>query len=108
MESLVNDLSAITETRRRVFEKLSQNANYCICDYLEKTVLNNEKVCNVDIGIGTLLIGIDDGVVRYKFIPSQELERCIVSTLENQQNVLVSVVDKQLVSQLNKLYDKLL
>ena len=108
MESLVNDLSAITETRRRVFEKLSQNANYCICDYLEKTVLNNEKVCNIDIGIGTLLIGIDDGAVRYKFIPSQELERCIVSTLENQQNVLVSVVDKQLVSQLNKLYDKLL
>lgn len=108
MESLVNDLSAITETRKKVFEKLSQNANYCICDYLEKTILNNEKVCNIDIGIGNLLIGIDDGTVRYKFVPSNELESCIISTLENQQNVLIAAVDKQLISQLNKLYEKLL
>ena len=108
MQNLCKDLSVLTSTDKRIFDKLISNANFCICDYLENTALNNEKECSIDIGIGILKIKIGEDTVSYSFIPSQQLESEIISTLENQQNFLVSSVDALLVSRLNKLYDNLL
>ena len=108
MQNLSKDLSTLASVDRRVFDKLIQNANFCICDYLENSALNNEDLCEVDIGIGILKIKLGDDSVRYQFIPSQQLESDIVSTLENQQNFLVASIDSTLVGRLNRLYDNLL
>ena len=105
---MINDLSTITSTDKNVFEKLAYNSIYCICDYIENAVLNNEPSCDVDIGIGILKIKIGDGTISYSFIPNQAFETGIVNTVENQQNFLVASVNNLLVGRLNKLYDNLL
>lgn len=108
MQNLINDLSTITSADKSVFEKLVYNSIYCICDYVEDAVLNNEPNCDIDIGIGILKIKIGDGVISYSFVPSQAFEGGIISTVENQQNFLVASVNNLLVGRLNKLYDNLL
>lgn len=108
MQSLSNDLSILLSTDKKIFDKLAHNANFCICDYLENAALNNEDTCQIDIGIGILNIVVLDDTVKYIFKPSQQLEVGIINTLENQQNLLTSVVDTALVNRLNKLYDNFL
>jgi len=108
MQNLSNDLAVITSTDKKLFDKLVQNANYCICDYLESMALNNENLCEIDIGIGTLKIKVNEDTVTYSFIPSAQLETNIINTLENQQNLLSVALDSTLVRRLNKLYDGLL
>ena len=108
MQDLIKDLSVLTATDRRTFDKIVQNAIFCICDYLENAALNNERECSIDIGLGCIKLKIDEDTIRYSFIPSHNLETGIVNTLENQQNLLVSVIDSALINKLNKLYDNLL
>jgi len=108
MQNLSKDLSAIVSADKKIFDKLVVNANFCICDYLENMALNNEHICEIDIGIGILKIKVLDNFVSYEFIPSAQLETGIVSTLENQQNFLLTAVDSMLVNRLNRLYDNLL
>ena len=108
MQNLINDLSNLTSTDKRVFAKLIQNANFCICDYLETMALDNQQECEIDIGIGLLKLKVIDNTIKYSFIPSELLESEIISTLENQQNLLIANIDNLLISKLNKLYDNLL
>ena len=108
MQDLAKDLAVLLSTDKRIFDKLIQNANFCICDYLETAALNNEQECQINIGIGILKLKIEENAVRYSFIPSTTLETEVIDTLEAQQNLLVSTVDTALVAKLNKLYDTLL
>ena len=108
MQNLGNDLSTIASVDKRVFDKLINNANFCICDYLENAVLNNEHLVDIDIGIGILKITIGDDIVKYNFVPSEKLELEIINTLENGQNSLLSIVDSSMISKLKKLYEGLL
>lgn len=104
MEMIGRDLSKLLAIDEFVFNRLAHNANVCICDHIETSQLNNESTCSIDIGIGVLKIKIEDDTVRYKFVPSSELESGIVATLEDGQNQLKSVVSNRLINQLKSLY----
>lgn len=108
MRNISNDLATLTGANKDVFNKLVRNANFLLCSYLEDSALNNESVCLVDLGIGTLKFTISEDTIKYSFIPSVELESEIVNTLENNQTLLTSAINSKLVGQLNKLYDNLL
>ena len=108
MRSLNNDMASFIGVDKTVFDKLVKNTNYFICNYIEDAVLNNEPVCNINIGIGTLSIKMEEDSIRYNFVPSPDLEAGLVDTLENGQNFLVPIVNTKLVAQLNAIYDELL
>lgn len=105
--TLTKDLAELICVDKHVIDKLAQNVNYCICNYVEKAMLDNESVCKIDIGIGELTLVIENDSMTWHFTPSQELENEVVTTLETQQNPLTLLVTKKLINQLDLFYDRM-
>ena len=108
MLNLAKDLSLISSSDKKIFDKISRNIEFCICNYLEDAALNNEDQLEIDLGFGILKIIILEDTVKYLFTPSNTLESGIINTLENGQNNLTTALDSTLVNRLNRLYERLL
>ena len=104
---LTTDLINLLHTDKQILDKLITNINYCICSYAEQMALNNEQVCKIDIGIGTIILNLEEDAVHWYFSPSEELEKNIIFTLENQQNPLTAIITRALINQLNNFYDRM-
>ena len=108
MEAVLNkDLSELTGVDKQILDKLAQNVNYCICNYIEKSMLDNEQICKINIGIGTLTLKFFDDSMQWYFSPSNDLEYNVITALETQQNPLTPVVTKKLIDQLMNFYDRM-
>ena len=105
---LIKDLSIITTINESTLEKLNKKAVWCICDNLEKTIYNKEDISEIDIGIGNLLISLENNNVKYKFIPSKDFENQIVDTIVNEKNNLVNSLEETLVDKISNVYKNLL
>ena len=102
--NIKNDLSTLTTIDESVFTKLSNKVEWCISDGIEKAILAGDKIVNIDLDIGTLVISLDDSSVKYKFKPSQRLEKTIINTVENETNSLVLNIEESLVAKLTNTY----
>lgn len=102
--SLKDDLSTLTTIKDSTLSKLTKEINYCITDAVCKSIYNEETETNIDIGIGTLTIRFDNNQVRYRFVPSKELEASIASAIIEEKNVLVTALETSLVDKLNNIY----
>ena len=71
-------------------------------------MLNIEPLSEIDLGFGTLLIKLEDDIIKYKFIPSSVLETNIKETVQKKKNPLVAAVDESLVSKIERCYKELL
>ena len=108
MEAILNkDLSELTGVDKQILDKLVCNINYCICNYIEKSMLDNEQVCKINIGIGILILKISNDSMQWYFTPSKDLESNVVTALESQQNPLTPVITKKLIDQLLNFYDRM-
>lgn len=98
------DLSSLTTINESVFTKLINKVEWCISDCVEKSILNGDSLANIDLDIGNLLISFDNNQIKYKFIPSQKLEKAITNTVVNERNDLVLNIEESLVSKLVNTY----
>lgn len=91
----IQDLSVITtfpyHTLKGIFSKLEDVISY----NFQESLLNSQDFCELDIGIGKLIIGVDEEV-KIKFIPSSSLENDIVQVLEGKECSLVSNVEESI------------
>lgn len=78
-----------------------------ICEDIKETLNDKETICEVDIEIGKILINLEDDCVRYKFIPSQKLERSIVSTIVDGKSPLQVEVEDKLQKRIMNVYKEL-
>ena len=101
--NIKNDLSTLTTINESTFSKLETKIEWCISDVIEKAIKNGEDTAEVDFGIGILYIKFSDSI-RYKFVPSQKLEKIITNTVVNERNDLVVNVENTLISKLNNVY----
>lgn len=108
MNKLCEDLSKLTTIPTSKLESLCSLACYCIDEELLETHLSGEEVMQYDIGLGTLLITIRDNQVKYKFIPSTQLEANIVNSLKTKQNSLSNKIEKTLVDSIVNTYKDML
>lgn len=109
MYDLIKDLASITTIPEDALNKLVSKTEWCICDCVnEKLVCNNEKVVEINIGIGTLSLIIDDNSIIYRFVPSKELEKYVIDTIKNEKNPLKYVLEKNLINKITKVYKELI
>lgn len=102
--NIKEDLSTLTTIDESVFTKLSNKVEWCISDGIEKAILNKEDIINIDLDIGILMINLKNNEIKYKFIPSQKLEKTIINTVLNEKNSLILNIEDSLISKLTNVY----
>lgn len=107
--NLVDKLSELTTIDRKTLEKFFKKISWCICDDVHQSSIGGQEQVYIDIEIGTIGIDFSSGdSVRYKFIPSKELEKDIATTLISKENPLTLRVEQSLVSKITNTYKDLL
>lgn len=102
--NIKEDLSTLTTINESVFTKLVNKIEWCISDGVEKAIKSGENQVNIDFDLGTLMINFDNEQIRYKFKPSQKLEKVVTNTVVNERNDLVLNIEESLVSKLTNTY----
>lgn len=108
MSNLVEDISKLTTIPDGVLNKLVKKALYCISDEIEESILEQKRFAEIDIGIGTIYLELNSENVRYKFIPSKELEVAVKDTIVNKRNLLQDTLEMTLVTRITNTYKELL
>lgn len=108
MNEVIKDISKLTTINEEYLKSLVAKSEWCICSYVEESIISKETVTKVDIGIGFLSILVEDNTIKYKFIPNEELENAIRDTIINDKNPLKLKLEKSLVDKITKLYKEYL
>lgn len=105
--NLRKDLSAITNVEEVYINKLFDKLKWCICDGVAEVEYHGDDTLFCDIGIGKIIITIEQNSVKYKFVPSADLENMVVKTILG-ENSFELTVEKNLVNKITKVYKDLL
>lgn len=108
MNNLLNDISTLTNIPFYILNELSDKSILSISHSVYEGLLENEPLTEIDIGIGTLYIKLEDANIKYKFIPSKKLEKEVAETISSKQSPLVKEVDDSFRSKIDYAYKKLL
>lgn len=108
MQPLVDDISTLTTIPTTVLQQLVNKAIFCICNDVEENKLKNENLTEIDIGLGTLVISVEDNSIQYKLIPCKKLEAAIKNTIINGKNPLVDTIEKTLTQKILNAYKQYL
>lgn len=101
------NLSKLTTIPKAALDKLDEKREYIICDEVLNSVLNYEEVTTIDIGIGKLLICLDEDSLGYKFIPSSSLEEALIDVVTKKNNPLIDALEKAISSRIVNTYKDL-
>ena len=106
--NLIKDLNTLTTIEVASLERLSDLSVKIICHDIYENFLAVDHISEIDIGIGTLLVSIEDDIVKYKFIPSTALEQMLTKTFDSKTSPLLKAADKALVDKIEQAYKELL
>jgi hypothetical protein len=106
--NLITDLSCITRLSEETLTALFIRAEECIGHCVFESVVDKENLTEIDIGIGTLYIKREDSQIKYKFIPSKNLEEKVTSTVRTRKSPLIKRGEKALKSRVERTYKDLL
>lgn len=102
--SLKKDLSTLTTINESTLSKLTDKIEWCISDTVEKSIYQRDTEANIDMGFGHLIINFDNNQIRYKFIPSEHLEKVVIDTVVNETNGLVVTLEDSLIQKMTNVY----
>lgn len=88
--------------------KLFDKIGWCICNSVYESKLSNEGYCECNIGIGNLIISIQDNCLHYKFIPSIKFENELIGTIRNGKNPLEVKLEETFVNRILNTYKDML
>lgn len=94
--NLIKDLNILTTIPTASLDRLEDKVIWLICDNLTESIIKKEKIAEIDIAIGKLIIKIDEENIKYKFIPYKKLEENIKSVVVNGKNPLETVIEENL------------
>ena len=106
--NLLNDLSVLTTIPQATLVRLMDKMSWCICNSVEESLLNSEKMTEMDLGIGKLLLCIGEDSLEYKFITSMKLESNLIKTIKEKKNPLVSNLEQSLADRIINTYKDIL
>ena len=108
MNSIINDLATITTIPINNLQKLKEKEIYLICNCIEESVLQGNTITEINIGIGNIIIAIENGFVNYKFTPSTKLEKNLVDTILKKKNPLTNIFEETLANKVVNTYKDML
>lgn len=107
MSQIEEDISKLSTIPLQEVQYIFNFIDDCICYNLQESLKNKEENIDIDIGIGTLILGIDDDMLKYKFIPSNKLENNIKYTLDNGHCPLIDKAEESLQTKILGVYKEL-
>lgn len=108
MSNVIKDIAKLTTIPEFNLIKLSNLCSKCISHDVVESIKNNEDVCTIDIGIGSLLIDISSTDLHFKFIPSSQLQLTILKSINSSESELVIEVEELLKDKIINTYKNLL
>ena len=108
---MISDLSALSTIPEKAINKLNDKLVYCICDAVAEAMAENpgeDRSIDLNLGFGTLSIGIANDTVKYKFIPSSSLDTSVKQAVLDERNLLEEVLEKSFVDKITHVYKELI
>lgn len=107
MSNLNEKLSILTTIPEKSLSKLTEKSYYVVSDIILEDIMNDKDVSEIDIGIGTIIIQHSGDSIKYKFIPSKNLDITIKSTIINKKNTLEYILEQTLKDKVTNTYKDL-
>lgn len=105
--NITQDISTLTTVQKSSIDRLCKQMIKCICyDVCEALSQDIKEIC-LDIGIGNLIIKIDDYSVLYRFEPSQALDDNVICSVTTGKNPVVEDIENSLLNKVNTTYKDL-
>ena len=108
MTNLIEDVSLLTNVTENTLEKFIPICRYCIGHAVHEHLCIQKDVTEIDIGFGMLNIKTDDCGIRYKFIPSKELEDMLIKTVTQHTSPIITKLENNLQDKIDHTYKELL
>ena len=108
MINLIEDTAKLTDVSSKTLLKFIPIFNYSIGHAVHESCCARSTVTEIDLGYGELHIRIEDEGIRYKFIPSKELEKILVKTVTTKQSPIIDKIDKDLQEKIDLAYKELI
>lgn len=107
MKDLIQDISTLTTIAKYNLDNLVNKSISIISHDVEESLRDEANITSIDIGIGVLHINHEQGIIKYKFIPSKSLDNTVCETYKNKQSALALEIDKALGERINNTYKDL-
>ena len=104
MSNVIKDVSILTSIPEKTLNKLNEKVLYSICQTVQEDVLDEKDITELDLGLFKIYIKHSDGEVRYKLIPSPEMEKVINNTIKNKLNLLEDTLNDVLAKKILNVY----
>lgn len=105
---LLKDLYILTDVQENILQKFVPLAEYCIAHDVHESMCFRQELAEIDIGIGTLVVKVDEDSIRYKFIPSENLEKMMIEMVKTHKSPILSKLETNLQTKIEKAYKELL
>lgn len=103
-----DDLSKLTTIPKWQIDKLHDITKLDICQCVLDSMKEENQICQIDIGIGTLFIKTIKDCVEYKFIPDAHLERMVIDTVNDKKEFLKEDLEIKSNMRILKIYKELM
>lgn len=107
MTNIIEDLSLLTSIDTYNLNKLRDTIISVISHSVVEGIKNKDKIIEIDTGIGILRILNETDVIKYKFIPSNKLEKIIKKSYEGKSD-LIKRADENVGRRILNAYEELL
>lgn len=104
----LKDIKTLTNIDEVALQKLVSITEDCLCHSVLESTLEKEPLTAVDIGIGTLYIKLEGDSIKYKFIPSESLEKGVQTTVTTKKSPIGVRATDILKKKIEAVYDGLL
>lgn len=108
MENLIEDVSVLTDVSETLIKKFIPVSTYCISHAVFESLSKDETVTEIDIGIGQLLIKTDSTSVKYRFVPSKELEKSVKQSVTTGYSPMITKIDNSLQEKIERAFKELI
>lgn len=108
MIRLIDDLVTLTDVSENTFKKFSNLTKYIIGHAVHEHDCENNDITIIDVEIGELHIKVSEGTVKYRFVPSKELDLMICNTVTSGVSPILTKLNNGLQEKIDKAYKELI
>ena len=106
--NVTDNISRLTSIPLRYIEKIFSLEQDYICYAIQQAFCEKQNNVDIDIGIGTLSILVENENVYYKFLPSQSLENDIQHTVSINEAPMIKKLEENIKDKVLNAYKELL
>ena len=111
--SLEKNLSVLTTIPEKALIKLHKHLNLIhsndvVMELLKRDVEHSDDPIGIETFEGTIYLTVEDDILKYKFIPSQEFNNLMIKSFVDRDSALVTEVNNALKNALCNTYKDIL